>query len=232
MKWFKHYSDASFDDKLQRIEGRLGPETYRFYFKIIELCAAQYDGISDNCVFFFSWVTLQNKVRMKRKQTALLLASFSELNFWKSESLENEVRIEFPKLLELVHKDSLNSKNRPVSGPPQARLDKIRRDKIRKEKKEDDLFDFNIPWQEYPNKIGKALGFKRLKPQIKTQKDFDDFCRAVRNYSKYVLDQKLEKKSIKHFQFFVLTHDEPYWRDWVAVEPSRHKIPKAPPGGF
>ena len=123
MKWFKHYTEASVNAKIERLEARLGLIGYAAYFKILELCAEQYDGVSSDSVFVFNWVTLQNKLRMKRKSIQNLFRITSELNFWKAEQNEYEVTIDFPKLLEYRHKDALPSKLRPALGRKKPRLD-------------------------------------------------------------------------------------------------------------
>lgn len=123
MKWFKHMSESSLNGKLQSLEGRHGLEGYAFYFKVVELCAAQYDGISDKCVFVFNWFTLQNKLRMKRKRIQNLFRTSSELNFWNAEVNDFEVKIDFPKLLEIRHRDAIPSSLRTANIQPETSLD-------------------------------------------------------------------------------------------------------------
>ena len=79
MKWFKHYTEASVNAKIERLEARLGLIGYAAYIKILELCAEQYDGVSSDSVYFFNWVTLQNKLRMKRKSIQNLFRITSEM---------------------------------------------------------------------------------------------------------------------------------------------------------
>ena len=124
MKWFKHMADASMNKKIQQLEARLGLKGYAMFFKTVELCAEQYDGRSGDPIFILNYVTLQNKLRTKRVSLQNYLRISSELNFWNAECSEYEVRLIFPKFLEIRHKDALSSGNRRESGGPKAGLDK------------------------------------------------------------------------------------------------------------
>ena len=112
MKWFKHYSDAQFDGKMERFmaaEGKHPLEAYAFYFIIIELCAAQYDGYSESSKFSLSWKRVCSSVAMSRTRVGRLLDRGWTVGFWSWTSDEFNVEIDFPKLLKIRHKDSLSS---------------------------------------------------------------------------------------------------------------------------
>ena len=47
MKWFKHYADASIDEKICELEDEFGYIGYGVYWKILETCALQWDGKTD-----------------------------------------------------------------------------------------------------------------------------------------------------------------------------------------
>lgn len=80
-------------------------------------------------------------------------------------------------------------------------------------------FDFELVYQSYPRKQGKAEAMARLPKIIKTQEDFDDFYRAVVNYANEQDRLKTEMRHIKHFSSFVGTESVQPWRDWVDFEP-------------
>ena len=135
MKWFKHFVSMSDDPKIQELEGKHGLVGYAFYVKVLELCAQQYDGVSDDFVFVFNMVTLQNKLRMKRKRIQNLFRTNSELNFWKAELDDNVIRIKFPKLLEIRHRDAFNASTRQALIKHDAGLDKSKKKNKKKSKK-------------------------------------------------------------------------------------------------
>ncbi len=71
-------------------------------------------------------------------------------------------------------------------------------------------FDLETVYQEYPLKVGKSDGLKRLRSEIKTRDDFEAFRQSVRNYKAYCERENKAKEYIKHFSTFVST-----WRDWL-----------------
>lgn len=89
---------------------------------------------------------------------------------------------------------------------------KTRQSKARP-KEEAPLFDFEIPYQIYPRKEGKARGFSVLKKTVKTDQDFNDFCKAVENYKNETIGK--QQDFIFKFNNFVGTPDIQCWRDHI-----------------
>lgn len=116
MKWFKHQSNASQDEKIAKLEERFGLVGYAAFFKLLELCASNWDEVSDP-VFSFSLKQIQNKLRMKSKQTDLVLGLLSELNLFQITKCENNVIINACKMAEVKKKcqkkDQVTSKQSP-----------------------------------------------------------------------------------------------------------------------
>lgn len=74
--------------------------------------------------------------------------------------------------------------------------------------------DLDLIYQEYPRKIGKSQGMKKLAREIKTKDLLADCLKAVKNYSNSV--KTTEAKYIKHFSTWVTE-----WRDWINPEPEK-----------
>lgn len=89
--------------------------------------------------------------------------------------------------------------------------------------KEEEFLDFEILYAAYPNKVNKGEGISRLRDQIKTRSQFNDFLTAVHNYCRYL---KLPKNSnwlnAKNFDVFIgpKTKEEKPWQQWVNPDPS------------
>ena len=83
-------------------------------------------------------------------------------------------------------------------------------------------FDLEILYQSYPRKIGKQVGLKNLAKIIKSDKDYQEFKLAIKNYSSLVSNE--DKKYIKHFSSFVgtKTGNQP-WRDFIELENKQNK---------
>lgn len=65
-------------------------------------------------------------------------------------------------------------------------------------------------YQEYPRKIGKGLGLKKLRSQIKTEQDLAELKRAVTRFREHHERQKTEPQFVPYFSTFVSQ-----WRDWI-----------------
>jgi uncharacterized phage protein (TIGR02220 family) len=138
MKWFKHYSNASNDAAINRLEEDFGHLGYAAYWKILEICADKWDGSSDP-VFTLNKKLIQNKLRTKSKQTGLVMVSLSLSKLYKVTETDFDYVIEIPNLLKI--KDN-HTKNLPVASKllasnlpqEQNRTDKTRTDKSKKAK--------------------------------------------------------------------------------------------------
>lgn len=137
MKWFKHHSDASLNDKMGKLEDQFGLVGYAAYFKILELCASNWDGEMDP-VFSFSSKQIQNKLRMKSKQTDLVLGLLSELNLFQISKCNNELIIKAPKLAEIKARSQKKAtQEQPESNPIKKRREEKRRDNTKEKEKLD-----------------------------------------------------------------------------------------------
>jgi hypothetical protein len=76
-------------------------------------------------------------------------------------------------------------------------------------------FDFNLIYDAYPKKAGKAVGMKKLQSKIKTQSEFDKILHGAKNYSEYVLQNNIEQKYIKQFSTWV---NQECWNDELETE--------------
>lgn len=83
-------------------------------------------------------------------------------------------------------------------------------------------FNFESLFAEYPNKVGKGPGIERLRAQIKTQADFQNFYDAILNYKKFLnLEKNRDWLKPKQFDVFVGTGSKAKpWRDWISPDMS------------
>lgn len=134
MKWFKHYTDASNDDGINRLEQEFGYEGYGVYWKIIELCALKWDGKSKP-IFTLNRKKIRLILSLNYVKTELILSLISELKLFNVVISEFDYSFEIPKLLEI--KDN-HARNLQVAGNKVSTnlpLDKNRTDKNRTDKK-------------------------------------------------------------------------------------------------
>jgi len=135
MKWFKHYTNARKDPKLVKLRRNFGLDGIAMYWFLIEICAEQLLNHSES-TFELSFTETASELKKSRKcfKTWLNLCSKYSLLTFKIE--DDDLIISFPKILKIMHKDSISSKSRNKKGPLKARLYK---DKDKDKDKELDL---------------------------------------------------------------------------------------------
>jgi hypothetical protein len=132
MKWFKHYSDASIDDKICRLEDDFGYVGYGVYWKIIEICALQWDGKSDP-IFTINRKKMKSLLSINYIKIESILSLCSVLNLFSVEINDKFYTIRIDKLLNIKdnHTRNLQVTNKKVS--TDLPLEQIRTDKNRTE---------------------------------------------------------------------------------------------------
>ena len=127
MKWFKHHSDMSMNDKIGKLEDKFGLVGYAAYLKILEMCALNWDEKSEP-IFSFSLKQIKNKLRLKSKQTDIILGLMSDLNLFQISKSKDEVIIKAPKLAEIKKrhqkKDASETSSKPTNDTPNKKGDK------------------------------------------------------------------------------------------------------------
>lgn len=215
MKWFKHHSDMSMNDKIGKLEAKYGLVGYAVYLKILEMCALNWDEVSDP-VFSFSSKQIKNKLRLKSKQTDFILGLMSDLNLFQISKYEDEVIIKAPKLAEIkkrYEKKHAEDTRQPRGNPtPNKKGD----NKKGEGDKKGASFDLEFIYQAYPRKEGKKIGLERLEKIITSQEIYDQVLLAVNNYAK--IKQGEDLKFIKQFSSFVSN-----WTDYLEIQLSEQE---------
>jgi hypothetical protein len=124
MKWFKHQSNASEDSKIAKLEDVAGLAGYAAYFKILELCASNWDEVSEP-VFSFSAKQIQQKLHLKENKTEFILNLMSELNLFQVsfKPVSNQLQSSFKVVSNQFQKNKTNY-NIIISAPKMAELKK------------------------------------------------------------------------------------------------------------
>lgn len=74
----------------------------------------------------------------------------------------------------------------------------------------DSVFDFNLIYEEYPKKSGKALGLKKLSSIKMTQDLFDKILHGAKSYKDYISSSGIEERFVKQFSTWV---NQECWND-------------------
>lgn len=150
MKWFKHYSNASNDSAINRLEDEFGHLGYAAYWKILEICADKWDGKSDP-IFTLNKKLIQNKLRIKSKQTTLVMSSLSLSKLFEVSENDFEFIIKIPKLLKI--KDNHTKKLQASYQQVTLRTEQTRSDKKRIEKNIKENIKEKLPLNNSPLEV-------------------------------------------------------------------------------
>jgi len=162
LKWFKHYSTARHDPKLIALERIFGVNVgIGLWWKFVELCAEQIDD-PNNTIFEFDERFFRKELGINRKTSEKFLGNSQEICLFSYKISGNLIKIEFPKLLEVMDKHYKYNKKRVVVNDQPTTPDKDK-DKDKEYKNIKKVFDFDLIYEMYPRKV-------------------DKFCRAIINY--------------------------------------------------
>ncbi len=114
MLWFRHFSDASSDDKLLRVIDEFGFEGYGVYWAIIERIAVQMEPKSSRHDVTLSVKNWRKVTSFSPKKLEKYLNFLQDLSLIFLEKRENLITISCPKLLFL--RDEYSRKRARLSG--------------------------------------------------------------------------------------------------------------------
>jgi len=221
-------SSASNDSKISLLEQRFGLVGYAVYFKLIELCASNWDEVSPP-VFIFSRKKISLLIGLKSKQTELLMSYLSELNLFQIEIGEFAIKVFAPKLAEV--KKRYEKKREATTTQPHSYIETevetevdiqseiTRTDFTHPLEIENETklikpsFDLESLYQAYPKKEGKKKGIEKFKSIINTQDKFEQVKKAIYNYSSLVIEK--DSQYIKQFSSF-----SSVWEDYLEIQVS------------
>lgn len=178
MKWFKHMSDASNDDKIMRLEEEFGLVGYAAYFKILELCASNWDEISDP-KFTFPLSRIRQKLRLRSTQVELLLNFCSTLNLFQITKDELEVTFVIDKLPKIKKKfqkkDQIATNQHPSNVPPN-------KSKEKEKEKDTPIVPLECVGENFEkNREPKKLAREELGPCIEAWRETLNYFNIVRD---------------------------------------------------
>lgn len=81
--------------------------------------------------------------------------------------------------------------------------------------KNENKYDLDLIYAQYPKKVGKASGMKKLHSIVKTQELYDKVMQGVINYKELCLEENVDMKYIKQFSTFV---NGEHWNDELISE--------------
>ena len=100
MKWFRHMADASDDEFISHLEDEMGLPGYALFWKCCEIVAFQMDE-SNRCCATYSWSKWRQKLKTNKPKLRRFLTIVEDNRKFHVTIVEDKLKIEIPKLLEL-----------------------------------------------------------------------------------------------------------------------------------
>jgi hypothetical protein len=102
LRWFKHMSDASDDEKLADVLTEFGPEGYGVWWLLVEVVGRQMDS-SPKCEASYSLDLWARKLYVSKRKTTTFLTVFSEKNLvfleYDNSNAIGKITVKIPKML-------------------------------------------------------------------------------------------------------------------------------------
>lgn len=76
----------------------------------------------------------------------------------------------------------------------------------------------------YPKKVTKYEGLKECQKQIETPEDFQDWQKAMMNYSDFFKSPSTSENFVPAPRDFIRFMKNEYWRDWIDREPYKNEV--------
>jgi len=238
MKWFKHMTGSSTDEKIARLIDVCGLEGYGFFWRIIELIASQVEKNGDLCQVTYTLPTLSRLCYSHHHKVSNLLGKLQVIGLIDLSKIEvmGVVNYVLKSQNVLKYRDEWSSRKvkTPEQLPSNSRAtpeqenrteQKIEQKQKQKKEKTTPAFlseyseDFEAFWKVYPRKTDKKKAFEVWNKNIQLGADPKEMTKAAELYDERLIDENTKPQFFKMASSF-LNSD---WRenlDYVGVVPT------------
>jgi hypothetical protein len=188
--YFRHRLDASDDPKLQSLVDDMGVVALGYYYSLLEIYGRKYSQMNDDEKVIIHRRTVSNVWRKRVDSCDKVLTKLQLSGLLVYTKCENTYSLDIPNFPKYFGSYKKKKEERTLI---KGKEKKVKEKKVNKGKL---LFDFENIYQEYPCKEGKKRGMENLHREIKTQEQYDNFCKALKNYTKKVDGSEKKRSSI------------------------------------
>jgi len=227
MIWFKHYVNASDDNKLVTLEGEIrGGQG--IYWRMVELCAAQWNE-GDPTVFVFHRKILRKKLQINGTKLSLFCQNSARILLFSYKTEGDLWHFDFPKIAEIFHKDGLPKKTQRLTGPPLSGLEQNKNNNKNIHTETDRpsaLSDthFQKALEEYQRLFPGSTAGQQCKPRflkhIRNEMEFADFLKSMQNYRTFLNQQENQWRTPKTSMATFIGTDRSglFWMDFETLD--------------
>lgn len=214
MRWFKHHTNAHKGKAISalREHGFDKAKAYGLYFLFTAFLADMWED-GDASTFKISASELSSFLGLKRNKLSSFLECLQNESRIDWSQNGNILQIEFPKLLEIKHKDGTLSRKKPEKNP------------LEKKRKEKNIYpsefleEFKRLSEEYvaacPDTVVGQQAEKRFREQFKTAEEIQLLSISLAHYLAMLEENKWRKPKTS-FQTFLGTKSSGYfWRNYI-----------------
>lgn len=237
MKFFKHFVDAHRGKSIRQIRRSLGMAGIGMYWNLVEACAEKLEKRCDeefteeHCCFEFDLNYVAYILGSKPGRVEYILSTFQEANQLLFSTDNFIIRIEMPKLLESLDRDTKRARHGRGQAAPKIKIKIEDKDKeqtaphthgLKTKEEFRPNESFEVVYALYPNRINKQEGFRRLLDQRINGEGEGDLKKAVLNYKRYCELPWMNWYTPMHFDVWCGAKSKKIkpWRDWVSPDPS------------
>jgi len=203
--YFRHRLDASDDPKLQSLVDDMGVVALGYYYSLLEIYGRKYSQKTDDEKVIIHRRTVSNVWRKRVDSCDKVLTKLQLSGLLVYTKLENTYSIDIPNFPKYFGSYKKKKEERTLI---KGKEKKVKEKKVNIKASE---FNFEDIYQKYPRKAEKKKGMEKLHRSIKTNAQYDNFCKAVENYSGAVANT--EEKYIKMFSTFCNS-----WENYTEME--------------
>jgi hypothetical protein len=144
MEYFKHFTNANENTVIIEAMNRFGHLGYAAWFILLEMCAEKMTKNQNETYtnvhikFSFSERLVRQKLRISRTKVEEILNFFQTFSLLSWERVDNELKIELPKLLESLDRDQRRARQARDNAAPRARLEYKNKEYKNKESKKEE----------------------------------------------------------------------------------------------
>lgn len=227
MRWFKHMTDASDNEFIERLEADFGLEGYARWWKLCEIIGKHMDN-SGRCHAEYSWTKWQSFLKGKRNKLETFLKRLENESKIKIEEKGNILKIELHNILK--YKDEYSKKS---GQPPEKNPDTLQTPIYREQNTDIEVEERGILTDTTKESSQVELSLPALMPpkrkrSVKLPEDFDfGYCIEVwnrevggSNVAGAICGTKADAKreaGLRELMVFLEKHYRIPWREgWIT----------------
>ena len=226
LSWFKHYNTASEGQLIGDLIANKDYEAALLVYVIFEM-VSQFEDPEKRGLCSVPINRIARRMNMKPSRIERVMGRISAISH---SDLICTMDAEQPRNALFVVRNWLimqetrggkrEAKKEQKTGEVRSKKEEERNKKPPNPQSGGECFDFDSVYKNYPRKLGKAAGMKKLKREIKNKEDFENLKIAVDNFCQLMKNERRAADKIPYFSTFANS-----WQDYLQFEQEDFSAP-------